>query len=247
MLVAPILKKRRLNFNKSKTENMLEIIKQPRSDIPAVTHIDYSARIQTIEKDYNRKFYDLVKEFDNLTGCAVVINTSFNVRGEPIVNTPMDAYKCFMDTEMDVLLLENFILYKSKQKNIKTKKNYNYVKNIENNNEKLIEKKLRKIYKNYFINSIEIKNHKEETKEVTFWLDTKNQTSLENIFLIEKELDTIESEPKKIANSIIKYWHNKDFGKKLEPVIIDLLMIAKKYPIEEDVNSKVSDSIYEMF
>jgi len=247
MLVAPILKKRRLNFTKSKTENMLEIIKQPRSDIPAITHIDYSARIQTIEKDYNRKFYDVVKEFDNLTGCAVVINTSFNVRGEPMVNTPMDAYKCFMSTEMDVLLLENFILYKSKQKNIKNNMNYNYLKNIENNSEKLIEKKLKKIYKNYFKNSIKIKNHQEESKELTFWLDIKNQTSLENIFLIEKELDTAESNPKKIAGSIIKYWYNKDFGRKLEPVIIDLLMMAKKYPIEDDINSKVSDSIYEMF
>tara|TARA_B110000008_G_C16455968_1_gene357954 strand:- start:67 stop:525 length:459 start_codon:yes stop_codon:yes gene_type:complete len=152
-----------------------------------------------------------------------------------------------MSTEMDVLLLENFILYKSKQKNIKRKKSYNYVKNIENNSEKLMKKRLKKIYKNYFKNNLEIKNYNKETKELTFWLDIKNQTSLEDIFLIEKELDTTELNPKHIASSIIKYWHNKHFGKKLEPAIIDLLMITKKYPIEDDINSKVSDSIYEMF
>ncbi len=247
MLVAPLLKKRRLNFNKFNTENMLEIIKQPRSDIPAVTHIDYSARIQTVEGDYNKKFYDIIKEFDNLTGCGVVINTSFNVRGEPIVNTPMDAYKCFMDTEMDILLLENFILYKNNQRNIKTKKYYNYTKSIKNNYEKSIEKELKKIYKTYFINRVEIINREQEINKTTYWTDIVKQTSIENIFLIEKELDTFEIDPKKIADSIIKYWYNKDFGKKFKPTIIDLVRIAKKYPIEEDINTKVSDSIYEMF
>ena len=121
------------------------------------------------------------------------------------------------------------------------------LKNVENNSKKLIEKKLKKIYNNYFKNNKEIKNYNAETKELTFWLDIKNQTPLENIFLIEKELDTTELNPKQIASSIIKYWHNKDFGRKLEPAIIDLLMMAKKYPIEDEINSKVSDSIYEMF
>ena len=130
---------------------------------------------------------------------------------------------------------------------MKKKKSYNYIKNIENNSENLMEKKLKKIYKNYFKNNVEIKNYNEKTKEVTFWLDIKNQTSLDNIFLIEKELDTTELNPKQIASSIIKYWRNKDFGRKLEPAVIDLLMMAKKYPFEDDINSKVSDSIYEMF
>ena len=112
---------------------------------------------------------------------------------------------------------------------------------------KLMEKTLKKIYKNYFKNNAEIKNYNEKTKDLTFWLDIKNQTSLENIFLIEKELDTTELNPKQIASSIIKYWTNKDFGRKLEPAVIELLMMAKKYPFEDDINSKVSDSIYEMF
>ena len=83
-----------------------------RSKIPAVTHVDYSSRIQTVHKDTNEVFYKLVKEFYKLTGCPVLINTSFNVRDEPIVNSPKDAFQCFMKTEMDLLAIGNFLLSK---------------------------------------------------------------------------------------------------------------------------------------
>lgn len=95
--------------------NMLEIVKQKRSDVPAVTHVDYSARIQTVNKERNPYYYQLIKEFKKLTGCSVIVNTSFNVRGEPIVCTPQNAYECFMRTDMDVLVLEDCILYKGEQ------------------------------------------------------------------------------------------------------------------------------------
>lgn len=94
---------------------MLEIVKQKRSDIPAVTHVDYSARIQTVTKEKNEYYYRLIKAFKEKTGCGVIVNTSFNVRGEPIVCTPQEAYDCFMRTQMDVLVLENMILYKEEQ------------------------------------------------------------------------------------------------------------------------------------
>lgn len=87
----------------------------PRSDIPAVTHFDYSARVQTVRPDENGIYYDLIAEFGRLTGCPVLVNTSFNVRGEPIVCTPEDAFKCFMRTEMDVLVIEHFVLEKCEQ------------------------------------------------------------------------------------------------------------------------------------
>lgn len=95
--------------------NMLEIVKQKRSDIPAVTHVDYSARIQTVEEESNPYYYHVLKEFKKLTGYSVIVNTSFNVRGEPIVCAPKDAYECFMRTDMDVLVLENCVLYKEEQ------------------------------------------------------------------------------------------------------------------------------------
>jgi len=88
----------------------------PRSDIPAVTHVDYSARIQTVHETSNPRYYRLLKAFEAKTGCGVIVNTSFNVRGEPIVCTPEDAYRCFMRTEIDVLVMGNYVLDKSRQK-----------------------------------------------------------------------------------------------------------------------------------
>ena len=94
-----------------------------RSGIPAVTHVDYSARVQTVDKDTNRRYYDLISKFKQKTGCPVIVNTSFNVRGEPIVNTPKDAFNCFMGTDLDCLVIGNCILYK-KEQNPELKKNY---------------------------------------------------------------------------------------------------------------------------
>ena len=94
-----------------------------RSKIPAVTHIDYTARVQTVSKDTNKRYYDLISKFKEKTGCPVVVNTSFNVRGEPIVNTPTDAFNCFMGTDLDFLVIGNCILEKNKQ-DIEFKKDY---------------------------------------------------------------------------------------------------------------------------
>ena len=93
----------------------IDLLKVPKSDIPAITHVDYSARIQTVHEATNPRYYRLLKEFEGLTGYGVIVNTSFNVRGEPIVCTPEDAYRCFMRTEMDTLVLGNFVLNKSAQ------------------------------------------------------------------------------------------------------------------------------------
>lgn len=95
--------------------DMIPIVNAVRSEIPAVTHVDNSARLQTVDKATNHDFYSLIKQFDDLTGCPVVVNTSFNVRGEPIVNSPSDAYRCFMRTGIDVLILENVLLIKENQ------------------------------------------------------------------------------------------------------------------------------------
>ena len=88
----------------------IEKLNIKRSEIPAVTHVDYSARIQTVHKKTNEKYYKLIEKFKEKTGCPVIVNTSFNVRGEPIVNTPTDAFNCFMGTELDKLVIGNLIL-----------------------------------------------------------------------------------------------------------------------------------------
>ncbi len=95
----------------------IDRLNKKRSTVPAITHIDYSARVQTVHKETNSTFYNLLKEFEKLTGCPILVNTSFNIRGEPIVQSPEDAYKCFMGTDLDYLVIENFFLEKEKQEN----------------------------------------------------------------------------------------------------------------------------------
>ncbi|MDP2912326.1 MAG: carbamoyltransferase C-terminal domain-containing protein, partial [Candidatus Omnitrophota bacterium] len=103
-------------LTESERYNLMERLKVVRSDIPAVTHVDNSARLQTVSKDTpNKAYYDLINEFYRQTGCPVVINTSFNIRGEPIVCLPEDAYRCFMATDMDYLVMGSFVLDKTKQ------------------------------------------------------------------------------------------------------------------------------------
>jgi len=87
----------------------------PRSSVPSITHVDYSARLQTVHADTNPIYHKLLSKFREITGCPMLINTSFNVRGEPIVCSPKDAFRCFMGTELDLLVLNNFILLKSEQ------------------------------------------------------------------------------------------------------------------------------------
>ncbi len=116
LLVAPIKEDLRIPMTPQQEQLFgLERLKVPRSTIPAVTHVDYSARIQTVHKETNPRYYELIRHFEQKTGCGLLVNTSFNVRGEPIVCTPEDAYRCFMGTEMDYLVLENFLLAKSQQ------------------------------------------------------------------------------------------------------------------------------------
>jgi carbamoyltransferase len=117
LLVAPVVDHRRVAL-KSDQEKLfgIELLNVPKSDIPAVTHVDYSARVQTVTASTNPRYHQLLQSFHEKTGCAVLINTSFNVRGEPIVCTPEDAYRCFMRTEMDMLVLENCVLLKENQK-----------------------------------------------------------------------------------------------------------------------------------
>jgi carbamoyltransferase len=116
LLVAPVKKERQIPLTAEQRKLWgLDLLNQPRSDIPAVTHIDYSARIQTVSRETNPDYYDLIAEFEKRTGCGVVVNTSFNVRGEPIVCTPKDAHTCFMRTHIDALVLGPFLLYKEEQ------------------------------------------------------------------------------------------------------------------------------------
>jgi carbamoyltransferase len=116
LLVAPLHESKRLKIN-VQDEGLfgIDTLNVPRSQIPAVTHVDYSARVQTVDEQRHGRYHKLIKHFERKTGCAVIINTSFNVRSEPIVCSPQDAFKCFMATQMDALVIERFLLLKSEQ------------------------------------------------------------------------------------------------------------------------------------
>jgi carbamoyltransferase len=115
LLVAPVSKSKRLKAQEAMSGRGFEKLKESRSTVPAITHVDYSARVQTIDEKHHPRFYKIIKSFESKTQSPVVINTSFNVRGEPIVNSPEDAYRCFMHTNMDVLVLEDCVLLKEEQ------------------------------------------------------------------------------------------------------------------------------------
>ena len=116
LIVAPIRENLRISLTTEQKDLFgIEKLKLKRSELPAITHVDYSARVQTVHEETNPRYYDLLKAFDQRTGCGVLVNTSFNVRGEPIVGSPTDAYRCFMRTEMDYLVIENYLLAKKQQ------------------------------------------------------------------------------------------------------------------------------------
>ena len=116
LVVAPVLEKLRIELTEEQQKLFgIDKLKLKRSELPAITHVDYSARVQTVSARTNPRYHALLKAFEDETGCAVLVNTSFNVRGEPIVCTPEDAYRCFMRTEMDYLVIENYLLEKPKQ------------------------------------------------------------------------------------------------------------------------------------
>lgn len=116
LLVAPVKEELRKPLTEEQQKLFgIEKLNVPRSDLPAITHVDYSARVQTVDPERNPRYYKIIKAFEKLTGCGVVVNTSFNIRGEPIVCRPEEAYRCFMFTDMDALVLENFICLKEDQ------------------------------------------------------------------------------------------------------------------------------------
>lgn len=125
LLVAPVVENRRTRLTKEQESLWgIDLLNVPKSDIPAATHVDYSARVQTVHQETNPRYYKLLKAFEAKTGCGLLVNTSFNVRNEPIVCSPEDAYRCFMRTAIDILVLENCLLYKAEQKPLENDANW---------------------------------------------------------------------------------------------------------------------------
>jgi carbamoyltransferase len=132
LLVAPVQASKRIGTDGAeKGLTGIDLLKVKRSQVPGVTHVDYSARVQTVDAERHGRYYRLLDQFRQKTGCPLVINTSFNIRGEPIVCTPEDAYRCFLSTHMDVLVVENFVLYKDRQPEMSRQDIDNYMAKFE--------------------------------------------------------------------------------------------------------------------
>jgi carbamoyltransferase len=243
MLVAPITKNKRVSYKKTNSDNMLEIVKKVKSQIPAVTHVDYSARIQTVNKNINNDFYQIIEEFNRQTGCPILINTSFNVRGEPIVNSPQDAHRCFMKTNMDLLVLENFIIEKdnnieiqkqpsNKKKTVTVKKNLNFLR-----------KDLIKIYSQ--LKNINVKKYYHQSSG---WHDSNQPENIKKIFEITDELDREIVDPAKMSKEILYHWKNKKFALDMKIIIFNLINLSKKID-QANINTsnEISKNVYEMF
>ena len=116
LLVSKLKEEKRLEMNEQEEKLFgIEKLNIPRSSVPAITHVDYSARLQTVHNDTNKIYHSLLSKFYEKTECPILVNTSFNIRGEPIVCSPKDAFQCFMGTELDVLVVGNYIAYKEEQ------------------------------------------------------------------------------------------------------------------------------------
>ncbi len=251
LFVAPVREDRRLPFERGTTDEMLEIVRQPRSDVPAITHVDYSARVQTIDKEDHGNYYNLIRAFQESTGYGIIVNTSFNVRGEPIVNSPMDAYRCFMNTEMDVLVLENCMLFKEEQEKMKTapKETAESQPGTNANKDEALEKSLSSLYqKKVLPASGELGNEVPgESGSCSRWIDCVGQNEPDSIFDISDDLDHPKPDPDKMAGTITRGWYNRRFADIFEPVVVRLISLGSQYPLEEDMTGSVSSKMYEMF
>tara|TARA_B100002052_G_C15882431_1_gene600013 strand:- start:573 stop:2792 length:2220 start_codon:yes stop_codon:yes gene_type:complete len=255
LIVAPVKKERQIEMENIETDDLLEKVRVARSDIPAITHVDYSARVQTVNRDHHKEYYDVIKSFEKLTGYGIIVNTSFNVRGEPIVCTPYDAYRCFMRTEMDILVMNNFILFKNEQPDWPEEKGHydEYTKNQINNTSQLVSSS----YKNIFSNDFRLMFNKKININLEFqghdssWQNFKNEGLKNGVFAVDRVLDSNEPNPELMAQEIIKHWEDHNIAIQFENILIKLLSIRfNKTSSNEIVNPQqdgISESVYVMY
>jgi len=236
----------------------LPVVRQLRSDVPAITHVDYSARIQTVRKEDHPVFYDVIDKFRQKTGYAVIVNTSFNVRGEPIVCTPQDAYRCFMRTEMDVLALGNFILLKPEQPAWPEGKGEGLesedisIATAEEHPEGLLAT-LREVFVNDFWPEAERLKKRGDVlvtpagSQPSRWVNADEPEDLRGLFSMPDPIQNGQPNAQAFAEALTKPWLSRAAAEALRPALTDLIEAGLKHPIKADLNEGVSESVYVMF
>jgi len=258
-IVAPVRPERRFEAPSKNGDDLLPIIRQVRSDIPAVTHVDYSARIQTVVHEDHPVYFNLLHRFEELTGCAVIVNTSFNVRGEPIVCTPDQAYRCFMRTEMNILALGNFILFKEEQPPWPEGKgegleNEDVTKNEPRDQPKALIKELRKIFNRDFVRLAQAMRQQHAirvgnpfSRVSTTWSNCEKPQSNPKDFEYPSEWDKPHPNPEKLANALVKNWTPGAATNALHAILVELIALGLRFPVTEELEEEVSESVYVMF
>jgi carbamoyltransferase len=258
LLVAPVKKERCLPFTKEGTD-LTVIVRQARSDVPAITHVDYSARVQTVVREDHPEYYDLIKAFEKQTGCPVIVNTSFNVRGEPIVNTPDDAYRCFMRTEMDYLVLGSYLLEKGQQPAWPEPKGHieedDDFKAKDHDYEETFTTAISDAFYASFLPAISglgkgaVHVATAGQRLPTTWTDLTDAAAGKNVFAIPPDLDTADPDPRRMAEAITRFWEPGPATDAMREVLIKLLDVGKKFPDKSDdgAEERVTHTMYVMY
>jgi carbamoyltransferase len=249
LLVADVQPSRRLPLA-TNSEDLLDIVRRPRSDIPAVTHVDYSARIQTITAEDHPQYHALLDAFRQRTGYGVIVNTSFNVRGEPIICTPQDAYHCFMSTEMDVLVMGNTLLLKEDQPEWEQPKGHREHFDAAQTppaNEPLLRDLLR-VFDADFLPIAQQHPVGFSGGAGSMWVEHL-YTDARAVFEIPAALDSANPDPDAMADALMGGWLAGELTGALRPVVVTLLALGIKHQPEAvtDATEDVSDAVYVMY
>jgi carbamoyltransferase len=258
LLVAPVVAARRLPF-KVEGADLTAVVKVPRSDVPAITHVDYSARVQTVTRADHPAYYDLIKAFADLTGCPLIVNTSFNVRGEPIVCTPDDAYRCFMRTNMDVLVMGNYLLRKEDQRPWPEPKGNvqedEPAKAFDGQFDKAFNRAIDRVFLADFLPSLgalpkdALRISTRFQKLSTTWKNLCASCPGRELFAIPTHLDTPLPDVDRLAGDITGFWQPGPATAAMRTVLVKLLAIGNRFPSAEEagMEERVSHEIYVMF
>ena len=250
LLVADVVERRRLPFERGDEEDMLAVVRRPRSDIPAVTHVDYSARVQTVQRDDHPTYHALIAAFKARTGTSVIVNTSFNVRGEPIVCTPYDAYRCFMRTEMDVLVLGNLLLHKVEQPEWNEPKGHDEHHDTPSaTGEHPLAGALGTVFDQQF-GGLAAGSAFDLLAGGAVWRDVTDSTAREP-FEIPPALDSEKLDAQAMAGAIVGQWQRipeteRDALRQVVAAVLEVGLKARSGKIAEEAET-VSDAIYVMY
>lgn len=246
LIVAQVNEDRCIKNSNGYKNDLFEIVNEKRSDLPAITHVDYSARVQTVNKEISPVYYDLINEFKKITDYGVIINTSFNVNGEPIVCTPKEAVKCFMKTNMDALVLNNFFLLKVDQKESELDKiipNSTVINSQKSDKMLKVQNDAMKIFDKYFPTFLHLKesiNKKLDGGDKSTWINFSD----DNYFAPESPVDLIK------PSDITKQWKviPEENRKEFEQFFEEIIKLSKTHKLAaQEINDTVSESVYVMF